>query len=87
MFELPFGGAIIDTPGIKGFGLYDTDRQEVSHFFPEIFNVSAGCQFTNCLHVNEPNCAVIKAVDEGKIHWSRYRSYLSILEDSQSKYR
>lgn len=86
MFELPFGGSIIDTPGIKGFGLYDTDKQDVSHFFPEIFHASAGCKFDNCLHINEPNCAVINAVDEGKIHWSRYRSYLSILEDSP-KYR
>jgi ribosome biogenesis GTPase len=87
MYELPFGGSVIDTPGIKGFGLYDTDKHEVSHYFPEIFNVSENCQFYNCLHVNEPNCAVIKAVEEGSIHWSRYRSYLSILEDSKSKYR
>lgn len=87
MYELPFGGRIIDTPGIKGFGLYDTDKYEVSHYFPEIFNVSKDCQFYNCLHTNEPNCAVIKAVEDGSIHWSRYRSYLSILEDSKSKYR
>lgn len=87
MFELPFGGSIIDTPGIKGFGLYDTDKYEVSHFFPEIFSASSNCQFYNCLHVNEPNCAVLKSVDEGSVHWSRYRSYLSILDDSKSKYR
>jgi ribosome biogenesis GTPase len=87
MFELPFGGTIIDTPGIKGFGLYDTDKYEIYHYFPEIFNASKDCQFYNCLHLNEPNCAVLAAVEEGKIHWSRYKSYLSILEDSKSKYR
>lgn len=87
MFDLPFGGKVIDTPGIKGFGLYDTDKNEVSHFFPEIFMVSKDCQFYNCLHVNEPKCAVIKAVEVGSIPWSRYRSYLSILDDTKSKYR
>lgn len=87
MFDLPFGGSVIDTPGIKGFGLYDTDKYEVSHYFPEIFHESSKCQFYNCLHINEPNCAVLRAVDEETIHWSRYRSYLSILEDSKSKYR
>lgn len=87
MFELPSGGAVIDTPGIKGFGLYDTDKYEVSHFFPEIFDISSSCQFDNCLHINEPKCAVLKAVDDGLIHWSRYKSYLSILDDSKSKYR
>lgn len=87
MFDLPFGGSIIDTPGIKGFGLYDADKYEISHFFPEIFKKSSECQFDNCLHVNEPKCAIIKAVDEGSIHWSRYKSYLSILDDSKSKYR
>lgn len=87
MYDLPFGGSIIDTPGIKGFGLYDTDKSEVSHYFPEIFNASSECQFYNCLHINEPNCAVLKKVEEEAIHWSRYKSYLSILEDTKSKYR
>jgi ribosome biogenesis GTPase len=87
MYELPFGGSIIDTPGIKGFGLYGADKYEISHYFPEIFSKSSKCQFDNCLHVNEPNCAIIKAVEEGTIHWSRYKSYQSILEDSKSRYR
>ncbi len=87
MYELPFGGAIIDTPGIKGFGLYDTAKTEIYHFFPEIFKVAEKCQFHNCLHINEPKCAVIEAVEKQTIHWSRYKSYLSILEDSKSKYR
>ncbi len=87
MYELPFGGHIIDTPGIKGFGLYEIEKKEVSHYFPEIFLVSSKCQYYNCLHINEPKCAVIKAVENGTIHWSRYRSYLSILDDSKSKYR
>ncbi len=82
------GGAVIDTPGIKGFGTIDFEREEVSHFFPEIFKQAAECRFGNCTHTNEPGCAVIEAVEHGEIAISRYESYLSILGDcSESKYR
>ena len=81
-------GWIIDTPGIKGFGTIDFEREEVGHFFPEIFRASADCRFGNCTHTNEPGCAVIEAVEHGEIALSRYESYLSILGDcSESKYR
>lgn len=88
MFDLPEGGAVIDTPGIKGFGTIDFKETEVSHYFPEIFKVSAECRFNNCTHRNEPGCAVLKALDEHIISQSRYASYLSILEDiNGGKYR
>lgn len=87
MFELTDGGYIIDTPGIKGFGLVYMDREEIYHFFPEIFKYASSCQFYNCLHIEEPKCAVKAAVDEGLIAQSRYHSYLSILNDENSKYR
>ncbi len=80
--------ALIDTPGIKGFGTIDFEREEVSHFFPEIFQKASECRFGNCTHTNEPGCAVIEAVEHGEIAISRYESYLSILGDcSESKYR
>ncbi len=87
MFEMPFGGFIIDTPGIRGFGLIDFDKDELFHYFPEIFHASANCKFHNCSHVHEPGCAVIKAVEEGEISESRYISYLNMLEDEGGKYR
>ncbi len=87
MHELQNGGYVIDTPGIRGFGVIDMQKNEIYHFFPEIFKVSANCQFSNCMHVNEPGCAVKNAVSEGKIHYSRYSSYLSILNDDNGKYR
>ncbi|MFO7656584.1 MAG: ribosome small subunit-dependent GTPase A [Bacteroidales bacterium] len=87
MFELEQGGYIIDTPGIKGFGIIDFEQQEVGHFFPEIFKMSEKCQFYNCTHTHEPNCAVRKAVEEQKIASSRYRSYTNILFDNNNKYR
>ena len=88
LFQLPGGGAIIDTPGVRGFGTIDFDRNEVSHFFPEIFKESAGCKFGNCTHTHEPGCAVLEAIDEGRIAQSRYASYLSILDDTTpDKYR
>lgn len=90
MYELPGGGRLIDTPGVKGFGTIDFNRQEVSHFFPEIFSESAGCRFGDCTHTNEPGCAVRAAVDDSRISQSRYASYLSILSDTDStpnKYR
>lgn len=88
MVALPEGGYLIDTPGIKGFGTIDMEEAEISHYFPEIFKISAGCRFNNCSHRHEPGCAVLKAVSEHYISESRYRSYLSILEDKEeSKYR
>lgn len=87
MHRLPFGGFAIDTPGLRGFGVVDMERNEIYHFFPEIFRISKGCRFYNCLHLDEPECAVRNAVEEGEIAFSRYRSYLSLLYDDNSKYR
>jgi len=87
MFELSFGGFIIDTPGIKGFGLVDIENDELYHYFPEIFKIASDCKFYNCTHIHEPGCAVIRAVDEGLISPSRYISYLSIHDDDNEKYR
>lgn len=79
MHSLPFGGYIIDTPGIREFGTIDFEQQQVSHYFPDIFLVSKGCKFNNCIHTNEKDCAVKDAVGSGEIAMSRYESYLSIL--------
>ncbi len=88
MFQLPGGGYLIDTPGIKGFGTIDFDRNEVAHFFPEIFRCSADCRYGDCTHTHEPGCAVREALERNLIAQSRYASYLSILEDSEpDKYR
>lgn len=88
MIELEKGGFVIDTPGIKGFGTIDMTTAEVSHYFPEIFRISSKCKFYNCLHLNEPGCAVIKALENHYISQSRYQSYLNILEDAnEEKYR
>lgn len=86
MYELNFGGFIIDTPGIKGFGMLEMTKEEISHYFPEIFRLLSDCQFYNCTHTHEPNCAVKNAVENGKISISRYNSYLGMLEDEE-KYR
>ncbi|MGI6310441.1 MAG: ribosome small subunit-dependent GTPase A [Bacteroidales bacterium] len=87
MHPLPFGGFAIDTPGLRGFGVVDMERNEIYHFFPEIFRVASNCRFYNCLHLDEPDCAVRQAVEDGGINWLRYRSYLSILNDENNKYR
>ena len=88
MYFLPQGGSLIDTPGIKGFGTFDMEREEVSHYFREIFTTSADCRFGNCTHTHEPGCAVLQAVAEGRIAESRFMSYLSMLEDKdENKYR
>nr|WP_320117802.1 ribosome small subunit-dependent GTPase A [uncultured Marinifilum sp.] len=88
MFELDFEGYIIDTPGIRGFGTIDMEKEEMSHFFPEIFKTSEQCQFNNCSHIHEPKCAVKKAVEVGDISITRYESYLGmVMEDEDNKYR
>ena len=88
LMDLPGGGAIIDTPGVKAFGTIDFERAEVAHYFPEIFKISSDCRFNNCTHTHEPGCAVLDAVEAGEIAPSRYASYLSILEeDPNDKYR
>lgn len=88
MIELLNGGYIIDTPGIKGFGVFDMEGVEVSHYFPEIFRFSHKCRFNNCSHRKEPGCAVLEALNEHYISESRYKSYISILDDkNENKYR
>ena len=88
MIDLENGGLVIDTPGIKGFGTIDMEVEEVSHYFPEIFKFSDKCKFYNCLHLNEPDCAVMKAVENHYISESRFHSYLNIVEDiGGGKYR
>jgi ribosome biogenesis GTPase len=87
MHIMPFGGYVIDTPGIRGFGIIDMDRNEIYHFFPEIFRKSKECRFYNCLHLEEPGCAVRDAAESGAINPLRYRSYVNILEDENRKYR
>jgi ribosome biogenesis GTPase len=87
MFALTFGGYIIDTPGIRGFGLVEVEKNEIYHFFPEIFKYSKGCEYYNCTHTHEPGCNVRKAVEEGKIAVSRYNSYLDLYFDEEKKYR
>lgn len=86
MYELDFGGYIIDTPGIKAFGMLDMEPWEISHYFPEMFKLSSLCQYNNCTHTHEPGCAVKEAVSSGYIAESRYISYLGLLE-SDEKYR
>ena len=87
MYDLSFDAKIIDTPGIKGFGIVDMGPSEVSGYFPEFFKLQDECKFNNCLHKEEPNCAVKKALEENKIAWSRYNSYLKILEGDDENYR
>lgn len=88
MIELPQGGFIIDTPGIKGFGTVDMEKEEIFHYFPEIFKFSKDCRFHNCIHLNEPDCAVRQAVENHYISESRYKSYMSMMEEeSEEKYR
>jgi ribosome biogenesis GTPase len=87
MHRMPFDAFVIDTPGIRGFGVVDMDRNEIYHFFREIFSVSKGCRFNNCLHLDEPGCAVRNAVEKGEIAFLRYKSYLNIMDGDNSKYR
>lgn len=85
MFDLPFGGRIIDTPGMREFGLVDISKPEVSHYFPEMRERLNDCQFNNCMHVNEPGCAIKLAVADGEIHEDRYVSYVNIMESIEEK--
>lgn len=87
MFELDFGSYIIDTPGVKAFGLLDVTKEELAHYFPEIFRFSADCQFNNCTHIHEPNCNVVHALEQGNIALSRYENYVSLFFDENTKHR
>ena len=87
MHRIPQGGFIIDTPGIKGFGLVDIPKDELNHHFPEMFRVLPECKFHNCLHLNEPGCAVRQAVEAGELPEERYVNYLSMYHDDGSNYR
>ncbi|MFK8275453.1 ribosome small subunit-dependent GTPase A [Capnocytophaga cynodegmi] len=87
MFDLDFGAKIIDTPGIKGFGIVEIQNEELSDFFPEFFSLKSECKFNNCLHIDEPDCAVKEALEKDEIAWSRYKSYLQILRGEDENYR
>lgn len=87
MLPLSFGGYIIDTPGIKGFGLYNIEKKELFHFFPEMLRLTGQCQYYNCTHVHEPGCRIRKGLETGEISPSRYMSYLGMLESSDEKHR
>ena len=87
MYDLNFDAKIIDTPGIRGFGIVDMEPQEVGDYFPELFELKDQCKFNNCLHREEPNCAVKDALDRDEIAWSRYKSYIQILDGDEENYR
>lgn len=87
MFDLSFGAQIIDTPGIRGFGVVDMEKQEIGDYFPEFFALKEDCKFNNCLHKEEPYCAVKSALEKDEVSWSRYKSYLQILEGDDEHYR
>ena len=87
MFDMKFGARIIDTPGIKGFGIVDMESDEIGDYFPELFRLKEGCKFNNCLHLDEPKCAVKMALEEDKISWSRYRSYVQMVTGEEENYR
>jgi ribosome biogenesis GTPase len=87
MVEIPTGGYLIDTPGIRGFGVIEIGKEELYHYFPDLFKWSKECQFHNCSHTHEPGCAVQKAVEEGQVGEMRYRNYLAMMESGEEKYR
>lgn len=88
MYAVPGNGYLIDTPGIKGFGTFDMEEEEIGHYFPEIFRISSDCRYNNCTHRHEPGCAVREAIEQHHISQSRYASYLSMMEDKEEgKYR
>ncbi len=87
MYDLSFGARIIDTPGIRGFGIVDMEKEEIGGYFPEFFKLKQDCKFNNCLHREEPGCAVKEALERDEIAWSRYRSYLQLLDGDEETYR
>lgn len=87
LYKLNNGGAIIDTPGIKGFGLIDIETKDICDLFPEFFRLKSNCKFNNCIHINEPNCKVLEALANEKISNHRYQNYLNMLENEESIYR
>jgi ribosome biogenesis GTPase len=87
MFELSFGGFIIDTPGIKGFGVVDFQPEQITDYFPEFFKLKSHCKFNNCMHINEPKCAIKEAIEKGEIAYSRYQSYLQMVAGDEENYR
>jgi ribosome biogenesis GTPase / thiamine phosphate phosphatase len=87
MFDLSFDARIIDTPGIRGFGIVDMEKQEIGDYFPEFFALKENCKFNNCLHKEEPHCAIKDALENDEIAWSRYKTYLQLLEGDEDNYR
>jgi len=87
LFELAGGGSVIDTPGVKAFGLLDMQSDNIGHYFPEMRQLMHECQYSDCTHMHEPNCAVMKAVEDGAIHVKRYESYIAMCEDKNDKHR
>jgi ribosome biogenesis GTPase len=87
MFDLSNGSRIIDTPGIKGFGIVDMEKEEIGDYFPEFFKLKENCKFNNCLHLDEPQCAVKEALEQDSIAWSRYKSYVQIMTGEEENYR
>ena len=87
MFDLSFGGRIIDSPGIRGFGIADIDKEEIARYFKEFFKASENCKFNNCQHLSEPGCAVKSKLEDGTIAESRYQSYLSMVLEEEGPYR
>ena len=87
MYDLDFGARIIDTPGIKGFGIVDMDKDEIGDYFPEFFKLKIECKFNNCLHTEEPKCAVKDALEKDEVAWSRYKSYVQMVTEEEDNYR
>jgi ribosome biogenesis GTPase len=87
MYDLSFGTQIIDTPGIKGFGMVEMDQEEIGDYFPEFFKMKEDCKFNNCLHLEEPSCAVKEGLENGELSWSRYRSYKQLILGDDDTYR
>ena len=87
MFDLSFDARIIDTPGIRGFGIFDMEKDEIGDYFPEFFKLKSECKFNNCLHLDEPKCAVKEALEKNKVAWSRYKSYVQMVTGEDDTYR
>jgi ribosome biogenesis GTPase len=87
MFDLRFDARIIDTPGIRGFGIYDMEKDEIGDYFPEFFKLKSDCKFNNCLHLDEPKCAVKEALENDEVAWSRYKSYVQMVTGEDDTYR